>query len=59
METVLPQQVELIRAGGPISQWLDGLGVSHFLRFDIVKDAQLARLRGAVLAYPRQSEVPV
>jgi hypothetical protein len=40
-QTLLPRNVELIRAGGPMSQLLDGLGASRFLRFDVVKDAQV------------------
>jgi Acetoacetate decarboxylase (ADC) len=40
-QTLLPRHVELIRAGGPMSQLLDGLGASRFLRFDVVKDAQV------------------
>ena len=40
-QTLLPRQVELIRAGGPMSQLLDGLSASRFLRFDVVKDAQV------------------
>jgi hypothetical protein len=40
-QTLLPRHVELIRAGGPMSQLLDGLGASCFLRFDVVKDAQV------------------
>lgn len=40
-QTILPRHVELIRAGGPMSQLLDGLGVSRFLRWDVVKDAQV------------------
>jgi hypothetical protein len=40
-QMLLPRNVELIRAGGPMSQLLDGLGASRFLRFDVVKDAQV------------------
>jgi hypothetical protein len=40
-QTLLPRHVELIRAGGPMSQLLNGLGASRFLRFDVVKDAQV------------------
>ncbi len=40
-ETMLPRDVRLARAGGPISQLLDGLGVGRIVRFDVVKDAQM------------------
>jgi hypothetical protein len=40
-QRVLPRGVELVRHGGPLSQLLDGLGVSTLVRFDVVKDAQL------------------
>jgi len=40
-QTILPRHMELIRAGGPMSQLLDGLGASRFFRFDVVKDAQV------------------
>lgn len=40
-QTLLPRGVKLSRAGGPISQLLDGLGVGTILRFDVVKDAQM------------------
>jgi len=30
-----------VRHGGPLSQLLDGLGVSTVVRFDVVQDAQL------------------
>jgi hypothetical protein len=49
-QRVLPRNVKLVRGGGPLSQLLDGLGVSTIVRFDVVKDAQVvlnlpARLR--------------
>jgi hypothetical protein len=34
--------VELTKNGGPLSKLLDELGASKILRFDVVKDAQLA-----------------
>ena len=37
----LPKDVELTRNGGPMSDLLDGLGISTLLRMDVVKDAQL------------------
>jgi hypothetical protein len=40
-QCVLPCGVELVRHGGPLSQLLDGLGVSTVVRFDVVQDAQL------------------
>jgi hypothetical protein len=40
-QRVLPRGVELVRHGGPLSQRLDGLGVSTVVRFDVVQDAQL------------------
>jgi hypothetical protein len=40
-QTLLPRDVKLIRTGGPMSQLLDGLGASRFLRFDVVNDAQV------------------
>ena len=40
-QTLLPKGVELTRAGGPMSQLLDGLGARKLLRMDVVKDAQL------------------
>lgn len=40
-QTLFPRDVKLSRAGGPISQLLDGLGVGTILRFDVVKDAQM------------------
>lgn len=40
-QVLLPRKVELIRAGGPMSQLLDGLGASRYLRLDVVKDAQV------------------
>jgi hypothetical protein len=49
-QRILPRNVKLVRGGGPLSQLLDGLGVSTIVRFDVVKDAQVvlnlpARLR--------------
>lgn len=38
----LPRGVTLTRHGGPMSDLLDGLGVSTMLRLDVVRDAQLA-----------------
>lgn len=40
-QRVLPRNVKLVRSGGPLSQLLDGLGVSTIVRFDVVKDAQV------------------
>ncbi|WP_396333604.1 acetoacetate decarboxylase [Burkholderia anthina] len=40
-QRMLPRDVELVRHGGPLSQLLDGLGVSTVMRFDVVEDAQL------------------
>ena len=40
-QTLFPKGVELTRAGGPMSQLLDGLGARKVLRLDVVKDAQL------------------
>lgn len=40
-QRLLPRKVSLVRAGGPLSQLLDGLGASTILRLDVVKDAQL------------------
>ena len=40
-QTLFPKGVELMRAGGPMSQLLDGLGARKVLRLDVVKDAQL------------------
>lgn len=48
-QTLLPR-VELVRAGGPISQLLGGLGAGRILRLDVVKDAQM------VLNMPRPLE---
>ncbi|MFT3810516.1 MAG: hypothetical protein QM698_11405 [Micropepsaceae bacterium] len=36
-----PRDVKLSRAGGPISQLLDGLGAGTILRLDVVKEAQM------------------
>ncbi|NKJ50670.1 acetoacetate decarboxylase [Burkholderia sp. SG-MS1] len=49
-QRILPRNVKLVRSGGPLSQLLEGLGVSTIVRFDVVKDAQVvlnlpARLR--------------
>jgi hypothetical protein len=38
---LLPQDVALMRNGGPISRLLDGLGAGKILRFDVIKDAQM------------------
>lgn len=40
-QKLFPRQVTLTRHGGPLSQLLDGLGVSTPIRFDVVRDAQL------------------
>ncbi|KVD96375.1 acetoacetate decarboxylase [Burkholderia stagnalis] len=40
-QRLLPRDVELVRHGGPLSQLLDGLGVSTIMRIDVVNDAQL------------------
>lgn len=47
-QRLLPRDVTLARAGGPMSQLLDGVGAGTLLRFDVVKDAQL------VLNMPRR-----
>ncbi|SRR5579883_993327 len=38
---LFPRGVKLSRAGGPISQLLDGLAVGTILRLDVVRDAQM------------------
>lgn len=50
-QTLFPRGVKLSRAGGPISQLLDGLGAGAILRLDVVKDAQM------VLYLPRPLRV--
>jgi hypothetical protein len=40
-QTRFPRDVKLSRAGGPISQLLDGSGAGTILRFDVVRDAQM------------------
>ena len=40
-QQAFPKGVELTRNGGPMSDLLDGLGVSKLLRMDVVTDAQL------------------
>lgn len=40
-QSLFPRDVSLSYYGGPLSQLLQGLGVSTMLRFDVVKDAQL------------------
>ncbi|OCP23602.1 MULTISPECIES: acetoacetate decarboxylase family protein [unclassified Ensifer] len=40
-QKLFPKGVSLTRSGGPLSELLDGLGVSTILRLDVVKDAQL------------------
>ncbi|MBS0220832.1 MAG: acetoacetate decarboxylase family protein [Proteobacteria bacterium] len=40
-QVLFPRGVKLSRAGGPISQLLDGLAVGAILRLDVVKDAQM------------------
>lgn len=40
-QTLFPRDVKLERAGGPISQLLDGLGAGKIVRLDVVKDAQM------------------
>lgn len=40
-QRLFPQNIKLVRNGGPLSQLLDGLGASTVLRLDVVKDAQL------------------
>lgn len=34
-------RIRLTRAGGPLSQLLDGLGATRLMRFDVVKDTQI------------------
>lgn len=41
-QKLFPKHVELTKNGGPLSKLLDELGASKILRFDVVKDAQLA-----------------
>lgn len=40
-QTLFPRDVKLARAGGPISQLLDGLGAGKIVRFDVVREAQM------------------
>ncbi|MDR8731695.1 acetoacetate decarboxylase [Burkholderia pseudomultivorans] len=40
-QRLFPRDVTLSRNGGPLSQLLDGLGVSTMVRLDVVKDAQI------------------
>lgn len=40
-QIAFPRDVKLSRAGGPISQLLDGLDVGTIVRLDVVKDAQM------------------
>ncbi len=40
-QRLLPRDVILTRAGGPLTELLDGLGASTMLRLDVVRDAQL------------------
>ncbi|AIF48115.1 acetoacetate decarboxylase family protein [Dyella japonica] len=40
-QRLFPQDVELLRQGGPMSQLLDGLGASRIVRYDVIKDAQV------------------
>lgn len=40
-QRLFPRDVTLIRASGPLSQLLDGLGASRMLRLDVVKDCQI------------------
>ena len=41
VQTLFPRDVKLARAGGPISQLLEGLGAGKIVRFDVVKEAQM------------------
>ncbi|WP_120430004.1 acetoacetate decarboxylase family protein [Acinetobacter baylyi] len=41
-QQLFPRNVQLVRNGGPITKLLDELGAGKVLRFDVVKDAQLA-----------------
>lgn len=41
-QKLFPKNVQLVKSGGPISKLLDELGTGKILRFDVVKDAQLA-----------------
>lgn len=41
-QKLFPKNVQLVKNGGPISKLLDDLGANKVLRFDVVKDAQLA-----------------
>lgn len=49
--STLPRDVTLARQGGPLSDQLDGLGVSRILSLEVTKDAQL------VLNLPRLLEI--
>ncbi|WP_321960450.1 acetoacetate decarboxylase [Paraburkholderia sp. J7] len=40
-QRLFPRNVTLLRGGGPLSQLLDGVGVSTIIRMDVVKDAQV------------------
>lgn len=40
-QRLFPRGVTLLRGGGPLSQLLDGLGVSTLVRLDVIKDAQV------------------
>jgi hypothetical protein len=40
-QRLFPRNVTVVRGGGPLSQLLDGLGVSTIVRLDVVKDAQV------------------
>jgi hypothetical protein len=51
-QRLFPRNAVLERNGGPLSQLLDGLGVSTMLRLDVVKDAQ------AVLHLPTPLKMP-
>ncbi|MEG0253754.1 MAG: hypothetical protein RR667_06715, partial [Muribaculaceae bacterium] len=41
-QKLFPKNVQLVKSGGPLSKLLDELGANKVLRFDVVKDAQLA-----------------
>ncbi|ELY3878742.1 acetoacetate decarboxylase, partial [Acinetobacter baumannii] len=41
-QKLFPKNVQVVKSGGPLSKLLDELGANKVLRFDVVKDAQLA-----------------
>lgn len=41
-QKLFPKNVQVVKSDGPLSKLLDELGANKVLRFDVVKDAQLA-----------------